>query len=260
MKVRDNNGTDAVSEPVKIFVDSKANPPTAAFTSSQVNGTKTIKFVNNSVVDEANGAKLKSYAWDFNVAVDSNGDGKADNDIDSPQKDPSAEYPEYGIYRAKLTVNDDQGGTISATNFVNVKAPTPPPAPAPTPTPTPTPAPGPTPNPTPGPQPQNTPVLDARLLTTPGATISDGKVHLQGDSADVTFDFSGSTGNIKSYIIDKNIYFDTNGNGVKDDDEDYKALTPGKWTTGFSKSFGSIRVRLTVFDATGKKDTVDKVS
>ncbi len=56
----------------------------------------------------------------------------------------------------------------------------------------------------------------------------------------------------------KNIYFDTNGNGLKDDDEDYKATIPGKWTTDFQKSFGNIRVRLTVFDTTGKKDFVDK--
>jgi hypothetical protein len=86
----------------------------------------------------------------------------------------------------------------------------------------------------------------------------DSKVHLKGESGDVTFDFSTSTGNIKTYIIDKNTYFDTNGNGIKDDDADYKATAPGSWTTNFAKSFGQIRIRLTVIDDTGKKDTVDK--
>lgn len=234
LKVRDNNGAESVSDPVTIFVDSKATPPTAAFSSKQLDGKK-IQFINNSTADTANGATIKNTAWDYDVSSDANGDGRNDNDIQSTDSAPTFEYPDYGIYRAKLTVTDDSGNVGMVTNFVNVKAPVAPPPP-----------------------PASTATLDARLTTTPAASVADGRVHLQGDSANVTLDFSGSTGDIKAYIIDKNVYFDSNGNGVKDDDEDYKTDKAGSWVTGFARSYGAIRVRLTVVDAAGKKDTVDK--
>lgn len=235
LKVRDNNGAESTSDPVTIFVDSKAGPPTAAFTSSQTAGTKSIKFTNNSTADTAAGAKIQTSSWDFDVASDANGDGKNDNDIQSGDANPTFAYPEFGIYRAKLTVTDDMGNSAFVTNFVNVKAP----APAQT-------------------QQVSTEPLDARLTTNPAASVGDGRVHLQGDTANVTLDFSGSTGPIKTYIIDKNILFDSNGNGVKEDDEDYKTDKAGSWTTPFARSYGAIRVRLTVVDTAGKKDFVDK--
>lgn len=237
LKVRDNNGAESVSDPVKIFVDAKSVPPVAAFTSTQTDpGKKKIQFTSEgkSTADEANGAKLKSWAWDFDVTSDFNGDGKNDNDVQATDVNPTFEYANFGIYRAKLTVTDDQGGTSSVSNFVNVKAPV-----------------------VTQTQQASAP-LDARLTTTPPASVADGRVHLQGDTGNVTFDFTGSTGDIKTYIIDKNVYFDGNGNGVKDDDEDYKATKPGTWTTPFARNYGNIRVRLTVIDGTGKKDTVDK--
>lgn len=235
LKVRDNNGGESVSDPVKIFVDAKSTPPVAAFTSTQTDpNKKKIQFSDKSTADEANGAKLKSWAWDFDINSDFNGDGKNDNDVQATDQNPPFEYPNFGIYRAKLTVTDDQGGTANVSNFVNVKAPV-----------------------VTQTQQTSTP-LDARLTTTPAASVADGRVHLQGDSGNVTFDFTGSTGDIKTYIIDKNVYFDGNGNGVKDDDEDYKATKAGTWTTPFARNYGNIRVRLTVIDGTGKKDTVDK--
>lgn len=235
LRVRDNNGAEATSDAVTIYVDSKSQPPVAAFTSKQTPSTKKIQFTNGATADTANGATLKSYAWDYNIAVDANGDGKNDNDLESGDANPVYEYPEYGIFRAKLTVTDDQGNTASVTNFVNVKAP----AAVPT-------------------QQSSATPLDARLTSNPAASVADGRIHLQGDSANVTFDFSTSTGDIQTYVIDKNILFDSNGNGVKEDDEDYKATKAGTWTTGFARNYGAIRVRLTVIDNTGKKDTVDK--
>jgi hypothetical protein len=87
----------------------------------------------------------------------------------------------------------------------------------------------------------------------------DGKVHLTGESEDVTLDFSSSVGDdIVRYTIDKNIYYDTNGNANPADDENFIATEPGEWTTSFSRSYGAIKVRLTVIDGSGKKDTVDK--
>src|SRR5581483_234428 len=81
------------------------------------------QFINNSTADTAGGANIKTQTWDFDVNTDSNGDGIKDNDLDSTDPNPTYEYPDYGIYRAKLTVEDDQGNKASVINFVNVKAP-----------------------------------------------------------------------------------------------------------------------------------------
>jgi PKD repeat protein len=225
-------------------------PPVAAFTSVQQGTTMKVDFKNNSTADTANGAAIKSLAWDFDTSVDSNGDGKADNDIDSSAENPSYEYSTYGIKKAKLTVTDDKGKTGTVSNLVNVKSPA-----AVTPTPA-TPVPS---QPKPAaPTVPTTPALDARLITVPSASVSDGKIHLKGDTGNVILDYSTSVGNITKYVIDKNILFDSNGNGNLADDEDYTATTPGKWETDFQRVWGNITVRLTVFDATGKKDSVDK--
>jgi PKD repeat protein len=125
LTVVDSNSSEATSDSVKIFVDAEAQPPLAGFTVEQTPGSKTVKFTNTSKPDEASGATIKKYSWDFDVATDSNGDGKKDNDIDSGEASPSYTYPNLGIYRAKLTVEDNQGQSRSITNFVNLKpAPT----------------------------------------------------------------------------------------------------------------------------------------
>jgi PKD repeat protein len=257
LQVIDSNESPAISDPVVIYVDSKAQPPVAAFTSTQEGTTKKMTLKNNSTVDKDNAVSLASAVWDFDVNVDSNGDGKKDNDEDAKVTDQvSYEYPDYGIYRAKLTVTDSNKQTSQVTNFVNVKAAAAPPAPTPTPKPA---APTPAPTPTPA-TPPATPStqLDARLLTIPETSFTDGKIHLKGESATVTLDYSTSTGKIKSYIIDKNVFYDTNGNNVKEDDEDYKSTSAGKWTTEFFKSYGQTKVRLTVVGEDGKKDFVEK--
>ncbi len=125
LTVVDSNFSEATSDSVRVFVDAQAGPPVAGFTVTQAPGSKAVKFNNTSTADEAAGSKLVRYSWDFDVNVDSNGDGKKDNDIDSGDQNPSHTYPEYGIFRAKLTVEDDQGQVQSVTNFVNVKPVTP---------------------------------------------------------------------------------------------------------------------------------------
>ncbi len=244
LKVRDNNESEATSQPVTIYVDSMAEPPVAAFTSEQEEESTTVNFTDNSTADEINELNIERWNWDFDVNLDSNGDGIKDNDLDSTEQNPSYTYPDYGIYRVMLTVYDNQDQSSSITNFANVKTSQPATSSQPaTATPTTT---------TP------TPTLDARLLTQPASSLMDGKIHLKGTSGNITLDYSTSVGDIASYTIDKNIYFDTNGNGVNDDDEDYKASTPGKWTTAFAKEWGNIRIRLTVIDENGKKDFVEK--
>ncbi len=282
LKVVDNNGAEAVSDAVLIYVEGKSGAPTAAFISKQVGTDKKMQFTDNSIGDAVNGASIKKWTWDFDVNTDSDGDGIKDNDQDSTEQNPAYEYQNYGIYRAKLTVEDDQGNQAKVTNFVNVKAPEksstdtktlPPktdsksgigystdepeglvkklqrPKGATTPL---------KPAPTSGTDSQSAEKLEARLLSVPAPSEADGRIHLQGDSATVIFDFSNSKGNIKSYVFDKNIFFDSNGNGVKDDDEDYKTDKPGTWTTQYARSYGAVRTRLTILDMDGKKAFVDK--
>lgn len=121
LTVVDANASEATSDLIRIFVDAQAQPPVASFTTSSSAGSKTVQFTSTSSADEAAGAAIKKYSWDFDVAVDANGDGKKDNDIESGEPNPSHTYGNFGIFRAKLTVEDNQGQVRSITNFVNVK-------------------------------------------------------------------------------------------------------------------------------------------
>lgn len=98
--------------------------------------------------------------------------------------------------------------------------------------------------------------IDARLTNKPEINLIDGKIHFKGETGIVEFDFSKSEGNIIRYEFDKNMYFDTDGNGVKDDDANYATETPGKWTAEFQKAWGKIAVKFSVFDAFGNRDSV----
>lgn len=121
LTVVDNNSSEATSDTIRIFVEAMAEPPVAGFTFEQTPGSKTVKFTNTSTADQAAGASIKKYSWDFDMSTDSNGDGKKDNDIDSGEANPTYTYPNFGTYRAKLTVEDDQGQSRSIPNFVIVK-------------------------------------------------------------------------------------------------------------------------------------------
>lgn len=238
LKVTDDNFAETISDPIKVFVTSLTQPPKAAFTGTQTPNTKIMTFKNNSEGDPKTGATIAQSIWDFDTSVDSDGDGKRDNDQDSLEMNPTHEYGAFKTYNVKLIVKDNEDNEATITNPVAVTG-----APAPTPTPIIKPTVG---------------ILDARLISTPSANPFDGKIHLKGESGDVVFDYSTSVGDIAFYIIDKNILFDTNGNGVKEDDEDHKSSIPGTWTAGFQKAWGKIVIRLTVIDKQGKKDFVDK--
>lgn len=242
LKVIDNNESEATSDPVTIFVDAIAQDPVAAFTSEQTGETRTVTFTNNSEADTAAGATIESYVWDFDINTDSNGDGIKDNDRDALEESPTHEYPEFGIYRARLTVEDSEGSTSQVTNFVNVKSPM-----------ATTSSTGGTTSLTTG-----TSILDARLETDPPRNLADNKIHIPGTGGNVVLDYSASVGDIKRYIIDKNIYFDTDGNGLNYDDEDFVATQPGTWTTDFQEEWGQIRLRLTVEGTDGRTDTVER--
>ncbi|MBT3865398.1 PKD domain-containing protein [Candidatus Peregrinibacteria bacterium] len=289
LKIVDNEGAEAVSQPISVFIDSNANPPKAAF-KHEVIGGKTVQFTNNSEADSEADASIKEYKWDFDIAsqfdsADADGDGTKDNDFESDEKNPTFTYDEFGIYQVKLTVKDDKGNVESVTNMVNVTALS---------------GPGSASGGTMGDSLLGTPAggtstQDPLTLTggttlggldaEPGAGIgtsagagttlsglqailisnplpnNQGVVALPGDAGEITFDFSQSNGNIAYYILDKNIYFDTNGDGMKNNDADFKTSLPGQWTTNFEEEWGKIVVKLTVTDLDGNShSTVQEVT
>ncbi len=233
----DQGNADDVTNTIKIPL---ANPPVAAFTFEFKDGK--VVFHNNSAADKASSAQIVKHIWDFDTAsslvnADSDGDGFKDNDHDSDIQNPVFEYKESGNYKVKLTVFDDQGNEDEVINQVNVQVII-----------------SPTGEPIIGEGAGDGGQLEAVLNPTP-LPQADGAVYLEGDKGSVTFDFSKSDGNIAYYIIDKNIYFDTSGNGIKTDDEDFKTSLPGTWKTNFEKAWGQTTVQLTVVDIYGAKST-----
>lgn len=243
LKVIDDKGGEAISAPVRIFVDTLTAPPKAAFTYEVKNGQ--VVFKNNSTSDSANGATIVSNIWDFDTDVqfteaDSDGDGDAQNDSDSTEREPIHKYKEAGTYPVKLTVIDSHGAKDEVINDVKF-------------------IPGQSSSPSttfdlgaePGQKLEDKQSdLLAVLKTTP-APAADGIVYVLGTEGPVTFNFVDSQGSISEFIIDKNIYFDTNQNGTSDDDLDFKTVLPGTWKTNFNKEWGKIVVRLTVKDIYG---------
>ncbi|MBI5754112.1 PKD domain-containing protein, partial [Candidatus Peregrinibacteria bacterium] len=228
LTVTDSQGNkDDVTNQIKIPM---ANAPKTAFT--YVMKDNEIVFTNNSKSDVASGSIITKYIWDFDTNIDSDGDGKKDNDNDSQLKDPAYSYEKAGKYKVQLTAIDNQGGIGTVTNEVNFTPEATPVATTPT-------------N-------SGTGQLKAALVTDP-LPAADGAIHLTGDTGTIKFDFSKSAGAVQYYIIDKNIYFDTDGDGDKTNDQDFKTSLPGTWSTNFDKSWGQIVVKLTVTDIYGNK-------
>lgn len=234
LTVTDNQGnSDSVINLVTIPL---ADPPTAAFTYEVVDGIVTFK--NNSTSDTAKGALITKYQWDFDVdsllpTADSNGDGNKANDSDSTAKEPIHSYTATGSYRVKLTVTDNQGTSDEVINEINTTA---------------------------GSGNINTPLTQQEsviaVLKTIPAPKSDGIVYIKGNTGSVVFNFKDSIGSIANYTFDKNIYFDTDKNGITTDDQDFKTILPGTWTTNFDKEWGQTVVKLTVTDIYGNTHSV----
>jgi len=233
LSITDNQGnSDEVAHAITIPL---ADPPVSAFTYEVDDGV--VKFKNNTTADTENGAIIEKHIWDFDtastlVSSDTDGDGDKTNDQDSLDKDPEYEYEHAGTYQVKLKVIDNQGGEDEVIHEINVTfAGT-----------------------TPGTEDGD---MTAILMPTPVAN-EDDIVFLTGDAGAVTFDFSKSLGSISNYTIDKNIYYDTDGNGIKDDDKDFNTSLPGTWKTNFEKEWGEVVVQLTVKDIYGNEHTATK--
>lgn len=251
LKVIDDSFSETVSTPVTIYITSKTQPPKAAFTVASQDGY-TVNLKSNATSDT--GTTIASHVWDCDVAssytsADSDGDGKKDNDTDATSATPACAYTGPGIFFVKMTVTDSVGLSSSVTNPVTVTAKV-------GATGTPTFATGGTATTNDATTPNFTSPLNAKLTTKPAPDPFDGKIHLTGETGNIALDFSKSEGPIALYVIDKNIYFDSNGDGVKDNDENYKTGKSGTWTTDFQQAWGKIGIKLTVFDATGKSNSV----
>lgn len=251
LKVRDDKGGEAVSPIIKVYVDAKSNPPVPEFEATFPDPTNKLKvqFRDKSTVDESVGAKLAQTLWDFDLNKDTSGDMIRNNDIDARTSNPIWTYDTYGIYKVKLQVVDSMGEKSEITKDVVL-----------------------------GEIQNNTPTTDTKFIPTAslgddptppvetGVVLEDVKASLsitpstiEGETGIVVLDFSKSTGPIKYYKIDKNIYFDSLPyNGIPDDDFDYITTTAGTWQTNFDKSWGEIAVKLTVIREDGKEDTIVK--
>jgi|GEM_PF-1538013 len=260
----DQGNTDDVTNEITLPL---SKPPVAAFTYT-VGADGSIQFKNNSVVGAGSTAQIKQYVWDFDVesnlpTADSNGDGIKNNDNDSSEKDPIKGFDVSGLYKVQLTVIDTAGGKASVTNPVNVQIAaggvissggiaqggtqggtqnggTVPPVGTPE-------------------QNKEFPNGLIPVLATSPTASSDGIIYISDNPYNqVTFDFTGSKGQISYYSFDKNIYFDTNKDGILDNDDDYKTAMPGRWTTNFDKAWGKIVMKLTVTDLKGNKSEIKK--
>ncbi len=244
LKVIDDKGGEVISNPITIYVDSTAQQPTASFEYQVMEGSggMKIQFTNTSEVDEEAGARIISNKWDFDTAsslgtADSDGDGIKDNDTDSQLEDPQRLYTSDGVYDIKLTITDSQGNADEFIQTIAIPILE-------------------SPITEPVPEPDDTPSdLVSVLLSDPIPDLNDGYVYLSGDSGSVTLDFSQSQGSVAYYIFDKNINFDTDGNGIKNDDQDFKTSLPGTWKTNFEKEWGKTVVKLTVTDIYGNEDS-----
>lgn len=208
--------------------------PEAAFIYIQ-SGAK-VKFVSNSTVDPALDDKNLTHAWDFDTTVDTDGNGKTDDDADSALLSPSYEFTGERDVSVGLIIRDAVGNTdqvIRRIPFVKketLRGPL-----------------GSTVN----------QATTAVLKVNPAPHQLNGKVYLQPPFGDVVFNAKQSTGTLQEYRIDTNIFADSDGDGIADNDIDNKTHKSWKDGSSFKRTYreseGKIRARLTVVSVKGQQ-------
>ncbi len=213
LTVYDNmGGVDDVSSQIVLV---ETDPPVAAFTyeADDLN----VVFKDNSKPYE--GTEIVSYAWDFDMDFDSDGDGDKTNDVDSTELNPAITYADYGLYTTKLTVMDSMNKEDYVTRTVELE--------------------------------EQTIEVVGYLNTSAGSSQVDNKVHLQGDSQVIDLYYGIEPDNLEGATcsVDKNVYYDTDGDGLTDNDKDLiDENCQGGTFSGvyYEKSWGLIVTMLTV--------------
>jgi|CXWL01.1.fsa_nt_gi PKD repeat protein len=194
-----------------------------------------VKFISNSTVDPALGVKDLVYAWDFDTTIDTDGNGLPDDDTDSALPTPIYTFKGDRDVLVGLRVTDSVGssdqvvrkipfvlkeeyGALGVTKVVKLKA---------------------------------------VLTTNPPLNAIDGRLYLTPPASDVIFNAKQSTGKIQEYRLDTNIFVDSDGDGILDNDIDNKTDKSWKEGSSFKRSYresdGKIRAKLTVVDIGGQQ-------
>ena len=252
LKVLDDKGATAVSAPIKIYIDSVLNAPKAAFVYNE--NMLDVQFRNNSEADTEHGGRIAEYEWDFDLNEDSDGDGDPANDVDSADEDPEHTYKRSGVYRVQLTVKDNEFNEDSVIRELVIQD---------------------------IPDAANNPIDDlvggggvidqTRNLidSVPPANPATDIITLSGSSAPVTLRFNNLGIDVAEVLIDQDVYFDTNsgapgtpGDGVRNNDVDYRSNTLTQWTSpSYKPEMQPIRIQVTIIDRAGNvySDQVDVV-
>lgn len=210
--------------------------PEAAFIFVQ-SGAK-VKFISNSSVDPALEDKDLQHAWDFDTTIDTDGNGIPDDDTDSALLAPVFEFEGDKNVLVGLTVTDSVSsrdtvvrripfikedrdrGPLGATKKVAFRA---------------------------------------SLTTNPLRNEVDGRLYLRPPFSDVVFNAQKSIGKIQEYRLDTNIFVDSDGDEIPDNDIDNKTHKSWKDGSSFKRTYreveGRIRAKLTVVSLEGLEKT-----
>ncbi len=93
--------------------------PQAAFTYSIKESTASFEGRHSRYDPDLENETLR-YEWDFDARQDADGNGVADDDVQSTEPNPSYTYPQPSSYRARLRVKDSLGMTGVAVREVNL--------------------------------------------------------------------------------------------------------------------------------------------
>lgn len=234
LKVMKNGLSSTYEMPITIEADTL--PPSTAFT-YRLSDENEVVFINASQADTNLGDKTLTYAWDFDTNTDSNNDGDPANDIDSTEINPIHIYPQSDkqIYNVALKVTDASDISNEVTRPVNLDQAVLPISVS-----------------------ENDATVLAVLDSEPQANKYNGELYLE-QNQEVTLDFSQSRGQVAEYRIDKNIYFDSDGDGNPENDVDNRYDTSftqgGKWVTYYDAAWAPVTTQLTIVTVYGETST-----
>ncbi|QTA81798.1 Alpha/beta hydrolase of unknown function, DUF915 [Desulfonema limicola] len=182
---------------------------------------------NGNIFLDASGSdddvEIVKYIWDINTGFDSDGDGNLENDADLEGINtviPGGTYKKVGDYEVRLIVFDGSNQSDSDTIKISVRQ-----------------------------------IYD---FESPLANAGSDLTAIVNEP--IRFNGSASSDNlgIASYIWDINTDFDSNGDGILDNDIDMTGSQP-VLTTGYAE-LGIYKVKLTVSDAAGNETNSDTMT